>query len=88
MSFKTTEGFWNGLGVGIACLCILIGFGQCEKGISHQATTIGVEKEKTKQLEVQLKIEQTKHATEDKPISKVVPVNEVIKDEQEIRTKN
>jgi hypothetical protein len=51
-----TKDFWTGLGVAIVIFSLFFGLGQCSKLSDLDGSRIKIEKEKTKQLELQLEI--------------------------------
>ena len=56
MTIKGMEYFWKGLGVAVICIAFLYGCGACVKGLTENDKLVIIEKEKTKQLEIQLEI--------------------------------
>ena len=57
MGFNTTKPFWENLGVALIILAICLGIGKCSNYMDFNESKIKMEKEKTRQLEIQLKIE-------------------------------
>ena len=54
--------FWNGLGSALFIFALLIGIGSCTRLAGLDGDRVKIEREKTRQLEIQLKIEETKNA--------------------------
>lgn len=54
------SGLWTGIGFALVILAIFLGFGSCIKLSDPDGNNFKIEQEKTKQLEIQLKIEELK----------------------------
>ena len=54
--------FWNGLGAALFIFALLFGIGSCTRLADLDGNSVKIEREKTRQLEIQLKIEETKNA--------------------------
>lgn len=53
--------FWNGLGSALFIFALLFGIGSCARLADLDGDRVKIEREKTRQLEIQLKIEESKN---------------------------
>ena len=55
------EDLWNGIGVSMIILSILLGMGGCSHLIDSAHNSVDIEKEKTKQLQLQIQLQRYKN---------------------------